>query len=70
MVPTAVIGAQANVPGSWEPTKDEAEVTLSVLLISGRRMLTAVGDTSTVAAQVLTDNPLTPELVAQLAVIC
>lgn len=55
------------VNAGWEPTRAEAESMLSRVLITARRALTAAGVKSTVAATTLTDCPLTPDIVAELA---
>lgn len=53
----------------WEPTKDEAELILSRMLIMGRRAVTAVGGCSAVHAVVLHDSPLNDSIVAELQVL-
>lgn len=57
------------INASWQPSKGDAESELSMVLITARRALTSAGATSTVKAHVLADCPLTPDIVAELAVI-
>ncbi len=50
MVPTAVIGAQANVPGSWEPTKDDVNQMQAAQI---RELEARVGQQNLVGAQLI-----------------
>lgn len=51
------------------PTQQEAEAMLADVLVTVRRALTVAGIESTVAVSVLTDCPLTKDIVDQLAMV-
>lgn len=52
-----------------EANRMSSESALSIVLLTGRRMLTAAGCTSSVEAHVLADCPFTADMVAELAVL-
>jgi len=60
---------QGCINAGFEASQSEAESMLSRVLITGRRMLTAAGATSTVVAHVLADCPLTKDIVDMMAMV-